>query len=80
MSGAGKKEAREVLKVLRRRWPEVAVKSLADGTPRVAMDVADAADLARCRRGVEPLRQVILPQRVRQPATSPTIDPMPVVI
>jgi hypothetical protein len=70
----------EVLEVLRRRWPEIVVKSLAGEAPRSAMTADNAADLARSRRGVEPLRLVILRQRDQQPATSPPIEPMPVVI
>jgi hypothetical protein len=46
----------EVEAVLRRRWPEVVVEELEQETPSVAMLSADAADLGRCRRGVEPLR------------------------
>lgn len=53
----------EVLTVLRRRWPHVVMKNLENEAPTSTMLVDDAADLARFRRGVEPLRIVILPQR-----------------
>jgi hypothetical protein len=69
----------EVVDVLRRRWPEVVVKSLEQEQPAVAMLAGDAADLGRHRRGVEPLRIVILPQHDRQVA-SPMIEPMPVLV
>jgi len=46
----------------------------------VAMSPADAAALGECRRGVEPLRIVIMPQHDRQPITSPIIEPMPVLV
>ena len=46
----------------------------------MAMSPADAAALGECRRGVEPLRIVIMPQHDRQPITSPIIEPMPVLV
>jgi hypothetical protein len=70
----------EVEDVLRRRWPDVVVKSLEQEEPNVAMLPGDAADLGRCRRGVEPLRIVIMPQHNRRPATSPIIEPMPIMV
>ena len=56
----------EVEAVLRRRWPDVVVKELEQEEPTVAMSPEDAADLGRCRRGVEPLRIVVMPQHDRQ--------------
>jgi hypothetical protein len=53
----------EVVKVLQRRWPEVVLKNLDNETPTSTIMTDDAADLARFRRGVEPLRLVVLPQR-----------------
>ena len=70
----------EVLNVLRRRWPDVTVKSLEQEEPSGVMTADDAAGLGRFRRGAEPLRIVILPQRDLQPTTSPIIEPMPVVV
>jgi hypothetical protein len=56
------------------------VKSLEHETPTVAMTTEDAADLGRCRRGIEPLRIVVMPQHYRQAATSPVIQPIPVLV
>jgi len=56
--------------VLRRRWPELVLKNLDNEVPTATMLVDDAADLARFRRGVEPLRIVVLPQRDRQSVIS----------
>jgi hypothetical protein len=55
-------DRREVQDVLRRRWPNAVVKELEQEAPTVAMSPADAADLGRCRRSVEPLRIVVMPQ------------------
>jgi hypothetical protein len=66
-------DQREVEDVLRRRWPNAVVKELEQEEPTVAMTAEDAADLGRCRRGVEPLRVVIMPQHDRQPITSPVV-------
>ena len=73
-------DRQEVQDVLRRRWPDVVVKELEQEEPTVAMSPDDAADLGQCRRGVEPLRIVIMPQHDRQAITSPVIGPMPVVV
>ena len=70
----------EVLDVLRRRWPEVAVKCLERKEPAVAMVAEDAADLGRCRRGIEPLRIVVMPQPDQQTITSSIIEPMQVLV
>ena len=43
----------EVEDVLRRRWPEVVVKSLEQEEPTVAMSSRDATDIGQRRRGVE---------------------------
>jgi hypothetical protein len=53
-------DQREVEAVLRRRWPQVTVKSLEQEQPAVVMQSGDAADLGRHWRGVEPLRIVII--------------------
>jgi hypothetical protein len=70
----------EVEAVLRRRWPDVVVKSLEQEEPTVAMTVDVAADLGLCRRGAEPLRIVVMPQQDQQPSSSPVIQPMPVIV
>ncbi len=62
----------EVEDVLHGRRPDVVVKGLEQEEPDVAMTADDAADLGRCRRGVEPLRIVVMPQHYRQ-ITSPTV-------
>lgn len=72
-------DQREVLDVLRRRWPEVVVKTWEQEEPAVAMVAGDAADLGRCRRGIEPLRIVVMPQQDQQ-IIAPTIEPMPVLV
>jgi hypothetical protein len=69
----------EVQNVLCARWPAVVVKSLENEEPTVAMSPADAADLGRCRRGVEPLRVVVMAQHDRQVA-APMIEAMLVLV
>jgi hypothetical protein len=70
----------EVQDVLHRRWPDVIIKSLEHEDPTVAMSPCDAADLGRCRRGVEPMRVVVMPQHYQQAITSQIIEPMPMLI
>jgi hypothetical protein len=72
----------EVMEVLRGRWPDVVVKELEREEPAWSMMADDAADLGNRRRGVEPLRIVILPQRIQRVAIAPTrvIAPMPLVV
>ena len=53
----------EVEDVLHRRWTNAIVKSLEREEPTVAMLAGEAADLGRCRRGIEPLRIVIMPEQ-----------------
>ena len=53
----------EVAAVLGRRWPAAVVREIGAAEPSWSMSVEDAAELARARRGVEPLRIVVLPQR-----------------
>jgi hypothetical protein len=72
-------DQRGVLDALRRQWPDVALKELEQEEPVVAMSPGDAADLGRCRRGVEPLRVVVMPQHDRQMIAS-EVEPMPVVV
>jgi hypothetical protein len=76
-------DRREVLDVLGRRWPDVVVKDLAEDEPTWAMMADDAAALGGRRRGAEPLRLVVLPQRVKRVPVAPApemVEPMPVVI
>jgi hypothetical protein len=72
----------EVADVLRRRWPDVTVGDIGSASPCWSFEVEDAVDLARARRGVEPLRAIILPQRVpqRYGGQPVAVEPMPVVL
>ena len=55
----------EVQDVLQRRWPDVVIKKRGQEEPAWEMLPDDAAELGRCRRGVEPLRVVVMPQLER---------------
>jgi hypothetical protein len=72
----------EVLDVLHRRWPPVVLKDLTQEEPVWEMTAGDAADLGSRRRGVEPLRVTVMPQRVQRVIVAPAtvIEPSPVVI
>jgi hypothetical protein len=70
-------DRREVLDVLRRRWPWVVLKDLLQEEPTWAMTADDAADLGSRRRGVEPLRVLVMPQRVQRVTVAPVIEPLP---
>lgn len=74
--------------MLRRRWPGVTVAEVDALEPSWAMSTEDAAELARVRRGVEPLRIVVLPQRAADrdargsaapPGAPTTLEPKPIV-
>ena len=76
-------ERRDLLDVLSRRWPDVVLKDLAQEEPMWEMTVADAAGLGLRRRGVEPLRIIVMPQRVNRvtvAAAPGMFQPMPVVV
>jgi hypothetical protein len=68
--------------VLRQRWPSVVLKDLEQEEPTWAMTADDAADLGGHRRGVEPLRVLVMPQKIARVTVAPTpvIEGMPVVI
>ena len=79
----------EVAAVLRKRWPAAVLQDVGAAEPRWSMSTEDAAELARFRRGVEPLRVVVLPQRHDDPllvgrtaVVEPPVwlEPMPVVL
>lgn len=82
-------DGQEVAEVFGARWPAATVFGVGAVEPSWAMAIEDGAELARIRRGVEPLRVVILPQRAAararafQPSTgldtSPSLAPMPIV-
>ena len=75
-------DRREVLDVIHRRWPDVALKDLEAEEPVWELTPYQAADLGSRHRGAEPLRMVVMPQRVQRTvvAPAPEIEPMPVVI
>jgi hypothetical protein len=77
-------DRRELQDRLRQRWPEMVLKDLGGEEPVWEMTAEDAADLGARRRGVEPLRIVIMPQQVMRVRVTPApvveIAPMPVVI
>jgi hypothetical protein len=54
---------REIAGALRRRWPEIDASNVGLVEPSSAMPIEDVVELALARRGVEPLRIVVLPQR-----------------
>jgi heme exporter protein D len=62
---------------LRRRWPDVVLGSPGDIAPSSAMTVQDAAALARCRRGLEPIRIIILHQVIVLTLQEQWDEPMP---
>ena len=53
----------EVAAVLRRRWSAAVVREVGAVEPSWSLFTGDAADLARARRGVEPLRILVIAQR-----------------
>jgi hypothetical protein len=55
------------------------LKELEHDGPTWVMTGKDAADLGRCRRGVEPLRVVIMPEHDRQVASA-GFEPIPVLV
>ena len=64
-------DRRELLDALRPRWPVITLKDLEDEEPVWEMTAEDAADLGTRRRGAEPLRVVIMPQRVTRVTVAP---------
>lgn len=62
-----------------RRWPKARCVDSGEMGPRFFFSAADAAAVGRARRGVEPLRVVVLAQRARRPrhAASGEREPMP---
>jgi hypothetical protein len=64
-------DRRELQYVLCRRWPDVVLKGLEREEPTWAMTPDDAADLGRRRRGVEPLRIMVIAQRITRVTVAP---------
>jgi hypothetical protein len=75
-------DRRELQDALRPRWPDITLKDSEDEEPSWEMTTDDAADLGMRRRGVEPLRIVIMPQQIMRVRVTPVIEiaPMPVVV
>jgi hypothetical protein len=76
-------DRREVAGMLGRRWIDVVVKDLAQEEPTWEMTADDAADLGLRRKGVEPLRIVVMPQKITRVTVAPAlviVEPMPVVL
>jgi hypothetical protein len=73
-------DQREVLEVLQRRWPDVVIKKLGQEEPTWEMLPDDAAELGRCRRGVEPVRLIIMPQQEREVTTASLFGSVPVLV
>ena len=67
---------REVADTLGRRWPSCMVGDLGTVSPSWTMPNADAIELARIRRGVEPLRILVLDRRSAVSMPLPA-EPMP---
>ena len=70
----------EIQRVLHHRWPEVAVKNLEHEAPAFTMSAVDAATLGRHRRGIEPMRLVIMPQHNQRSMAPLIIEPMPILL
>ena len=76
-------ERREVLDVLCRRWPTVTLKELAQEEPAWTITPDDAADLGTRRRGAEPLRVLVMPQKITGVTVAPAtmiLEPMPMIM
>jgi hypothetical protein len=76
-------DRRELVNVLRGRWPDVVLKDLEQEEPTWAMAAHEAAALGSRRRGVEPLQLTVMPQKITRVtvASAPVIlEPMPVVV
>jgi hypothetical protein len=70
----------EVQVVLRRRWPDAVLQEPEWEAPSLAVTPIEAARLGQHRRGVEPLRIVIMPQKCEKADVQPIVEPMPVVV
>jgi hypothetical protein len=73
-------DRREVQDVLRGRWPSVVLKEPEQEEPTWVMTAYDAADLGSRRRGVEPLRVLVMPQKITRVTIAPIIEPLPVLV
>jgi hypothetical protein len=66
----------EVWDILERRWPEIILTDPGNIEPTTRITVNQAADLARRKRGIEPLRIILAPRRAASTAWD---EPMPMV-
>jgi hypothetical protein len=76
-------DRRDVLGVLRRRWPQAVLKDLEHEEPAWTMTPDDAAALGMRRRGAEPLRILVMPQKISRVTVSPVpaiLEPMPILV
>ena len=73
-------DRRGVQDVLQRRWPDAVIKKLGQEEPVWEMSPDDAAEVGRCRRGVEPLRVVVMPQHEREVNTSSFVGSKPALV
>jgi hypothetical protein len=64
----------EIAEVFSRRWPEMTVGDVEVASPNWEIAVEDAVELARIRRGVEPLRILVLPRRSSVHALNRELD------
>ena len=77
---------REIAEVLKRRWPEATVGNIDEWEPTWDWSLENTVELARARRGVEPLRIVVTAQRALQDqegidaSLAAVIQPMPIVL
>jgi hypothetical protein len=65
--------------VLERRWPNVLLTDPGSIEPTSAMPVGDAAALACRRRGLEPIRIIVLPQVIAMTLQADWDEPMPML-
>lgn len=71
-----------VITVLRPRWPTITIVLPAAGEPSWLMTVETAVRLSVRRRGIEPLRAIIMPQGIACPPTTKSayLEPMPILL
>jgi hypothetical protein len=76
----------EIVEVLRMHWPDAQVTDITTVFPVWNLGIDDAVELARAKRGVEPLRIVVMSQGcdanfdlLMVTARSGTMEPMPAV-
>jgi hypothetical protein len=75
---------REITSVLCRKWADAIVRDVGSMAPFWRMPVPDAVEIAHARRGVEPLRMVVLPQKIHRQHSRGyqplPVEPMPIVL